>query len=77
MEDLIKALQIFVKYSNPRNPCHCEHDILPATVSKEDKEELDKLGFLKVMTEKDLVLINLGLVKKYSIEEMTKCNEEK
>ncbi len=51
MEDLIKALQIFLKYGNPRNPTHCEHDVLtivgiePAQVSKEDKAELDRLGF--------------------------------
>jgi len=50
MEDLIKALQIFLKYGNPRNPCHCGHDYLyvdidASLVSDEDKEELDKLGF--------------------------------
>jgi len=50
MEDLIKALQIFVKYGNPRNPTHCEHDVLyvdinPEDVSEEDTKELDKLGF--------------------------------
>ena len=51
MEDLIKALQIFLKYGNPRYPTHCEHDILtimeidPDKVSDEDKDELDKLGF--------------------------------
>ena len=50
MEDLIKALQILLKYGNPRNPSHCEHDyfyvdINPELVSKEDIEELDKLGF--------------------------------
>lgn len=28
MEDLIKALQIFMKYGNPAYPFHCEHDIL-------------------------------------------------
>lgn len=50
MEDLIKALQIFLKYGNPRNPTHCEHDELfvminPKIVSKKDKAELEKLGF--------------------------------
>ncbi len=50
MEDLIKALQIFLKYENPNYPTHCEHDELfvnidPELVSKEDIEELDKLGF--------------------------------
>ena len=51
MEDLIKALQIFLKYDNPRYPIHCEHDELyicdidPEDVSAEDKKELDRLGF--------------------------------
>jgi len=50
MEDLIKALQIFLKYGNPRNPTHCEHDVMfvaiePDDVSEEDIKELDKLGF--------------------------------
>jgi len=51
MSDLIKALQIFLKYADPGWPTHCEHDemticgIDPADVSKEDIEELDGLGF--------------------------------
>lgn len=50
MEDLIKALQILLKYGNPSSPSHCEHDyfyvqIDPSLVSKEDIEELEKLGF--------------------------------
>jgi hypothetical protein len=50
MEDLIKALQIFLKYGNPYSPCHCEHDYLyidinPELVSAEDIEQLDNLGF--------------------------------
>jgi hypothetical protein len=50
MEDLIKALQIFLKYGNPQFPTHCEHDILyvqisPDEVSAEDLEELEKLHF--------------------------------
>ena len=51
MEDLIKALQILLKYGNPHHPTHCEHDTLmicgidPDDVSEEDKAELDKLGF--------------------------------
>jgi len=28
MEDLIKALQIFLKYGNPAHPFYCEHDEL-------------------------------------------------
>ena len=52
MEDLIKALQIFIKYGNPQYPTHCEHDVMmivgidPDDVSEKDKKELDKLGFL-------------------------------
>jgi hypothetical protein len=51
MEDLIKALQIFLKYGNPEYPTNCSHDelmiceIAPSEVSDEDKIELDKLGF--------------------------------
>ena len=50
MEQLIKALQIFLKYGNPTYPTHCEHDYLyvsisPDLVSEEDKKELDTLGF--------------------------------
>ena len=50
MEDLIKALQIFLKYDNPDYPFHCEHDYLyvdidSEKVSEEDKAELDELGF--------------------------------
>lgn len=52
MEDLIKALQIFIKYGNPEYPTHCEHDVMmivginPDDVSEKDKQELDKLGFI-------------------------------
>jgi hypothetical protein len=51
MEDLIKALQIFLKYKNEQYPTHCEHDILiivgitEEEISAEDKIELEKLGF--------------------------------
>lgn len=50
MEDLIKALQIFLKYGNKKYPTSCEHDILyvdidPGVVSYEDKKTLDELGF--------------------------------
>ena len=52
MEDLIKALQIFLKYGNPKYPTWCEHDCLhicdidDENVSAEDKTELEKLGFI-------------------------------
>ncbi len=51
MEDLIKALQIFLKYENLEHPTICCHDVLiicgisPEHVSNEDKEKLDELGF--------------------------------
>lgn len=50
MEDLIKALQIFSKYSQDHNPTNCEHDVFsvcvhPRLISKEDVKELKKLSF--------------------------------
>lgn len=51
MEDLIKALTIFLKYKNRYSPTHCEHDMLHVVditydeVSDEDKKELERLGF--------------------------------
>ena len=52
MEDLIEALQIMVKYENPKYPSHCEHDYLYFNIkwkpiSKEDKKRLKELGFFK------------------------------
>jgi hypothetical protein len=52
MEDLIKALQILLKYGNPERPTWCEHDCLNICdidheeVSDKDKAELGKLGFV-------------------------------
>jgi hypothetical protein len=50
MSDLIKALQIFLKYGDPRWPTHCEHDVLyvmidPSIISKDDLSTLDEIGF--------------------------------
>ncbi len=50
MDDLIKALQIFRKYTDTKYPTHCEHDVLyimcdPEKVSAKDKMTLDELGF--------------------------------
>ena len=50
MKDLIKALQIFLKYENSYSPTHCEHDELtvninPDIISKEDIDKLCQLGF--------------------------------
>jgi hypothetical protein len=52
MKDLIEALTIFAKYKDWEWPTHCEHDVLTIMgiteeeVSKEDRERLNKLGFL-------------------------------
>ena len=51
MEDLIKALNILLKYGNPSHPFHCEHDTLyiwgiePSEVSEDDLKSLEELGF--------------------------------
>lgn len=62
MSDLIKALQIFLKYGDSRWPTNCSHDVLaimdvePNEVSDEDKAELDKLGF--IVSEEDECFIS-------------------
>lgn len=46
MGDLIKALNIFLKYKDSYSPTHCEHDILYVVdvsyeeILDDDKEEL-------------------------------------
>jgi len=53
MEDLIEALQIFLKYANEDySPVNCSHDQLYVgcginfeDVSEEDVKRLDELGF--------------------------------
>lgn len=51
MKDLIKALQIFLKYCNAYSPTFCNYDefciahIEPNDVSEKDKVALEKLGF--------------------------------
>ena len=51
MEDLIEALQIFLKYGNPNYPIECGWQELytcgidPAAVSTEDTARLSELGF--------------------------------
>ncbi len=51
MDNLIQALQIFLKYGNSKWPTHCEHDVLiivgyqEEEISKEDKKTLHDLGF--------------------------------
>lgn len=52
MQQLIEALQILLKYGNPKYPTHCEHDVLTIvgieaeTISQEDRVKLDELGFI-------------------------------
>jgi hypothetical protein len=51
MEDLIKALTIFLKYRNNVYPTHCEHDELYVVgidkdeISRDDISILEKLSF--------------------------------
>jgi hypothetical protein len=65
MEDLIKAMQIFFKYTQTRNPTHCEHDVMqvdvrPDDVTDADKEELSKLGFHVDLDEDDFRSYRFG-----------------
>lgn len=51
MENLIKALQILLKYGNPCYPTNCSHDelmvcISPELVSEEDLKILEELSFI-------------------------------
>ena len=51
MDDLIKALQIFRKYSDATYPTNCAHDELqicvdPDCVFDEDKKKLEELSFV-------------------------------
>jgi hypothetical protein len=51
MNKIIEALTILLKYGNPEHPFQCEHELLCIygynieTISKEDIEKLDSLGF--------------------------------
>ena len=50
ISNLIKALQIFLKYGDVKYPTHCEHDELfimveASVVSEEDQKLLSELGF--------------------------------
>ncbi len=52
MEDLIEALNIFLKYTDTKYPTNCSHDELaimdvnPNDVSMEDIIKLEELGFI-------------------------------
>lgn len=51
MSKLIEALNIFLKYRDRDYPTHCEHGVLMVVgisreeISKEDKKQLEELGF--------------------------------
>ncbi|WP_019530629.1 hypothetical protein [Dasania marina] len=51
MDNLIEALQIFMKYKNVKWPTNCSHDVLAimdveqSEVSKADTKRLDELDF--------------------------------
>lgn len=50
MDELIKAFQIFRKYTDATWPTQCEHDVMlvyvdPKKVSKADIAELNELNF--------------------------------
>lgn len=66
MEDLIKALQILLKYGNPKYPTVCEHDILYIVgidiekISIEDITELENLGFNINIEESEIYSFKFG-----------------
>ena len=58
MEELIEALQILAKYSQPKYPTQCLGDILyvvvnPDLVSADDKQRLAELGLFPSPDELD------------------------
>lgn len=66
MEDLIKALQILLKYGNPKYPTVCQHDILYIVgidlkkISIEDITELENLGFNINIEESEIYSFKFG-----------------
>lgn len=63
MKDLIEALTILSKYTEDRNPTHCEHDVLavmvdPARVPPDEIERLETLGFIATKQDGDPVFIS-------------------
>ncbi len=66
MEDLIKALQILLKYGNPKYPTVFEHDILYIVgidlkkISIEDINELENLGFNINIEESEIYSFKFG-----------------
>jgi len=66
MEQLIEALQIFLKYGNPKYPTNCGYEVLaicgikPDNVSDEDKKRLDELGFFVDEDEEEFISYKYG-----------------
>lgn len=65
MDEVIEALTIFRKYANPAYPFHCEYDTLmvlvaPALVSTEDKQLLERLGFIAQAADECFVSYRYG-----------------
>lgn len=66
MENLIKALQILLKYGNHEWPTHCEHDVLmivdikPSQVSEVDTKQLEELGFIVSTTDDCFISYRFG-----------------
>ena len=66
MEDLIKALQVLLKYGKPKYPTVCEHDILYIVgidlkkISIEDINELENLGFNINIEESEIYSFKFG-----------------
>jgi len=62
MSKLIQALQILLKYGDPKYPTCCEHDelyicgIQPSMVTDNDKKKLDELGFFVSESEEDVFM---------------------
>lgn len=83
MEDLIKALQIFLKYGNPDYPTSCNHDELFVDISPEKvlEEDLEMLrhsdSFLwkmeAVFIRLDLVVYNLSNKDNYETDIRRSC----
>ncbi len=64
-EQIVAAFEIFNKYTNTKNPTHCEHDIMtvdchPGDVSEDDIITLDKLGFFVEWDDNDFKSYRFG-----------------
>lgn len=65
MENLIKALQIFLKYDNPENPTHCYYELLSimgdySKITHDDMLLLEELGFFYDEEEDAFISLKFG-----------------